>query len=54
MQQPHSRSGCCIFNYIEVYARYGGWEQPDYGFPFLLPIPGQFLAMNLRLLGAAM
>lgn len=24
MQQPQSESGCCIFNYIELYARYAG------------------------------
>ncbi len=30
----------------------GVW-QPDYGFPFLSPMPGQFLAKDLLLLGAA-
>ncbi len=30
----------------------GVW-QPDYGFPFLSPMPGQFLAKDILLLGAA-
>lgn len=30
----------------------GVW-QPDYGFPFLSPMPGQFLAKDLLALGAA-
>lgn len=30
----------------------GIW-QPDYGFPFLSPMPGQFLAKDILLLGAA-
>lgn len=30
----------------------GVW-QPNYGFPFLSPMPGQFLAKDLLLLGAA-
>jgi uncharacterized membrane protein YkgB len=30
----------------------GVW-QPEYGFPYLSPMPGQFLAKDLLLLGAA-
>lgn len=30
----------------------GAW-QPDFGFPYLSPMPGQFLAKDLLLLGAA-
>ncbi|MBA2585461.1 MAG: DUF417 family protein [Chthoniobacterales bacterium] len=31
----------------------GVW-QPNYGFPFLSAVPGQFLAKDLLLLGAAL
>ncbi|MEO6538356.1 MAG: DUF417 family protein [Ferruginibacter sp.] len=35
-----------------VFSTPGIW-QPDYGFPYLSPMPGQFLAKDILLLGAA-
>lgn len=35
-----------------IFSTPGVW-QPEYGFPFLSPMPGQFLAKDLLLIGAA-